>query len=101
MAETCEMQVPNCLIMKCFVSRSGCGASNYNYARGWPAAAAPSTSSARRFGSFIEPVSKLFISRADRFESETQINGCLLPASGFLKGAREINHNRYSWNRKQ
>ena len=42
-----------------------------------------------------------FISRADRFESETQIKGCLLPALGFLEGACEVNHNRYSWNRKK
>ena len=44
---------------------------------------------------------KNFISRADRFELQTQINGCLLPALGFLERAREINHNRYSWNRKK
>ena len=40
------------------------------------------------------------VSRADRFESETQIKVYLLPALGFLEGGREINHNRYSWNRK-
>ena len=34
------------------------------------------------------------ISRAHRFESETQIKGCLLPALGFLEGACEVNHNR-------
>ena len=32
---------------------------------------------------------KTFISRADRFKSETQIKGCLLPALGFLEGARD------------
>ena len=42
-----------------------------------------------------------FISRADRFERQTQINGGLLPALGFLERAREINHNRYSWNLKK
>ena len=43
----------------------------------------------------------IFISRADRFESETQIKCCLLPALGFLERARKINHNRYSRNRKK
>ena len=36
------------------------------------------------------------ISRADRFESETQIKGSLLRALGFLEHACEINHTRYS-----
>ena len=44
---------------------------------------------------------KEFISHADRFERQTQINGGLLPALGFLERPREINHNRYSWNRKK
>ena len=42
-----------------------------------------------------------FISGADRFECQTQINDGLLPALGFLEREREINHNRYSWNRKK
>ena len=42
-----------------------------------------------------------YISRADWFEHQTQIKGGLLPALGFLEILREINHNRYSWNRKK
>ena len=41
-----------------------------------------------------------FISRAHRFDGETQIKGCLLPALFFLERTREINHNRYSWSHK-
>ena len=46
-------------------------------------------------------VRKNIISRADRFERQTQIKGSLLPALGFLERLCEINHNRYSWNRKK
>ena len=44
---------------------------------------------------------KSFISRADRFEREPQIKGCLLPTLGFFERTREINHNRHSWNHKK
>ena len=50
---------------------------------------------------FAVSMQNIFISHTDWFESKTQIKGCLLPAFSFLEGAREINHNRYSWNRKK